>query len=407
VRGLAISAVFLYHAVRGLPHVRPHEQFIHAVANAGWIGVDLFFVLSGFLITRILLEAKGQAAYFRNFYSRRVLRIVPLYLTFIVLVLYVVPALGLASPDDATQLRAAAPWYWAHAVNLMVAWSGWKSAAWYTGHLWSLGLEEQFYLLWPALVLMLTRRGLLRLSLGLMAGATLLRPLLLALHVSPTAVYVLLPTRMDTLAAGALLAIVGADAVSWARLRRYALPAGAAAAFVLAGVIYQESGLRSETPLTQVVGYPMLTTLAAVVIINAAGAAQGTLTSVFWNNAVLRFLGRYSYGLYVWHHVVIPLLSDHVLPDSRLPVVGGSYVPAYVLFTALALGTSLAAAMGSWWLIEAPFLRMKRLLPDGSGAGRRRRAVWHEGLAARLSEYRSRSRTSVPSGDPRPRSTPT
>ncbi|MBX6333162.1 MAG: acyltransferase [Gemmatimonadaceae bacterium] len=363
VRGVAILLVFTYHALRGLPVVRWHEELINRAANAGWVGVDLFFVLSGFLITGILLEAKGGTRYFRSFYTRRVLRIFPLYFACVALVIWLVPALHLATPADAATLRSEQWWYWTYLVNVMVARHDWPSAVWNTGHLWSLSIEEQFYLLWPAVVLVLDDRALLRTAAALVLGATLLRGALVIAHASATAIYVLLPTRMDSLAAGAGLAVLARAPGAWAALRRWAPAAGTVAALALAAIIYREGMLYSERRLTQLAGYPALVALAAVTIVSATSAPAGSVRAWFWSHPVLRFFGRYSYGLYVWHHLAIPLLRTYVLPDAALPAFHGSHLPGYALFYLLALAVSLGVALASWHLLEHPFLSLKRFVP--------------------------------------------
>jgi peptidoglycan/LPS O-acetylase OafA/YrhL len=363
VRGVAILLVFFYHALRELPAERWHEQLINRAVNTGWIGVDLFFVLSGFLITGILLDAKGGQRYFRSFYARRVLRIFPLYFAFVLLVVWIAPTLRLTPTADGLALRSEQWWYWSYMVNVMVARHDWGSAAWHTGHLWSLSVEEQFYLLWPALVFLLSRRALLRATLAIVVATALLRVALVMHHASSTAVYVLLPTRMDSLALGGLLAILAREPDVWARIRPWALPVGLAMVALLGAITYHEDLLRSQAALTQSVGYSALAVLGGATIVGAVSAPAGTLVATIWTNPVLRFFGRYSYGLYVWHHLAIPMLRQYVLPDNKLPMLGSSHVPGYALFAVLALAVSLAISLLSWHLLEQPFLRLKRYVP--------------------------------------------
>jgi peptidoglycan/LPS O-acetylase OafA/YrhL len=97
--------------------------------------------------------------------------------------------------------------------------------------------------------------------------------------------------------------------------------------------------------------------------VGAVSAPAGTIAAWFWTHPVLRFFGRYSYGLYVWHHFAIPMLRQYVLPDDKLPMVGSSHVPGYVLFTVIALVVCVGISLLSWHLLEQPFLRLKRYVP--------------------------------------------
>jgi peptidoglycan/LPS O-acetylase OafA/YrhL len=247
-------------------------------------------------------------------------------------------------------------------VNVLVARYGWTSAAWHTGHLWSLSLEEQFYLLWPALVLLMNRRTLVRASVGIMLGAAILRLFLVKTGASPDAIYVLLPTRMDALAVGAALAGLAREPGAWKVVARRALPVAVATSGVLLVIFHRES-LVSTSVLTQTAGYPALALLGASAVVSAVGAPAGTLRAWFWNQPVLRFFGRYSYGLYAWHPFAISLFREHVLPVDALPVVGGSHLPGNALFVAISFAISIGVALMSWHVIEQPFLRLKRLVP--------------------------------------------
>jgi peptidoglycan/LPS O-acetylase OafA/YrhL len=374
VRGLAVLLVFVYHAVRQLPYTAGPEALVHRIVNAGWIGVDLFFVLSGFLITGILLEAKGSPSYFRTFYVRRVLRIVPVYLVFLAVILWVAPAAALATPAQAAAMRDAQSWYWTHTVNLMIARSGWGAGSWHSGHIWSLSLEEQFYILWPALVFVLSRRGLVRATIAIVAGVSIARAVMVGIDVSSTAIYVLLPTRMDSLATGALLAALSRDVDAWSRVRRWAAPAAIGAAVVLTTVFYRDSLLHSAIT-TQVVGYPMLAVLSGALVVSAVDESACSRTARFWSHPMLRLLGRYSYGLYIWHVLVIALLHERVYVYSGLDVMAGSHLPGYILFTGLALAVSLGVALASWYCVEAPFLALKRYVPSAAVYVRRSSAA--------------------------------
>jgi len=176
LRGVAILLVLFLHFIIGqgvpAPSVLVDWWFI-GIVRAGWMGVDLFFVLSGFLITGILLDTKGSRHYFRQFYTRRVLRIFPLYYGSLVLFLILLPTLF---PDDQVlhDLHADAVWFWTYLYNVKVAAAGFTPSS-ALGHFWSLAVEEQFYLIWPIVVLCLGRRHLLGAFWAGVVGALLCR----------------------------------------------------------------------------------------------------------------------------------------------------------------------------------------------------------------------------------------
>jgi peptidoglycan/LPS O-acetylase OafA/YrhL len=362
VRGLAILVVFVHHAVRLLPYARGPELVVHHLANAGWVGVDLFFVLSGFLITGVLIDAKGFDGYFRRFYARRVLRIVPLYFVCVAALVWVVPLVSVDGREHSVASIQA--WYWTYSVNLLIARWGWDAAVSNSGYLWSLGVEEQFYAVWPFLVFVLNRRGVIRASAWLVIATMALRAALVLNGTSWIAIYVLLPTRIDALATGALLAGLAREPEAWRRMQCWVTPAALAAAMVLVMLFVRESLIRSGR-LTEIIGYPALAVLSGAAVVSAAAAPAGSLSARIWENGMLRFFGRYSYGLYVWHALVIPALLE-VFPARALAPVRGSHFPGYVLFAGAALVVSVSVARVSWVVIEEPFLRMKRFVPYGS-----------------------------------------
>src|SRR5579863_9160491 len=200
LRGIAIVLVLLRHLGEDLP-ARRLGGVVDAALNAGWLGVDVFFVLSGFLITGILLDARGDEAqpsegYFLRFYARRALRIFPLYYLFLAVTIFI------ARPP----MPHGTWWYWSYTSNVLIARHGWPEGLWETGHLWSLAVEEQFYLVWPAIIAWTPRRRLPVLCVAIIVGAIAVRIALIHQGAALGA-YVLTPARADTLAVGAALAI--------------------------------------------------------------------------------------------------------------------------------------------------------------------------------------------------------
>ncbi len=166
VRGLAILAVILFHTLPSAPNGTLVDSVVVHVLGMGWTGVDLFFVLSGFLITGILINERSRPHYFRTFFGRRILRIVPVYVAFMLFSMWIAPVVGASTAAAALRLRELQGWYWPYLTNIFIALHGWDATADGTSHLWSLAVEEQFYLLWPVAVLLIPLRHFLALRSG-------------------------------------------------------------------------------------------------------------------------------------------------------------------------------------------------------------------------------------------------
>lgn len=170
VRGLAVVMVFLDHASNHLhPSSNAALEWARRICSTGWFGVDIFFVLSGFLITTILLEARSTENFYKVFYARRFLRIAPLYYGVLFLALLLEPGLHLFRRHEG-QI-----WYWLNLSNLPTAFNPYRLG--FLLHFWSLAIEEQFYLVWPTIVRHLRIRGLAWVCGAVIAGVTLARNL--------------------------------------------------------------------------------------------------------------------------------------------------------------------------------------------------------------------------------------
>ena len=367
LRGLAIALVLAHHLVSGW---HPAARWLAApvrIADVGWVGVDLFFALSGFLITGVLLDACGRPAYFRTFYVRRLLRIWPLYAT----VLMVLTAAALARPGmaggEGHRFLALWPWYWTHTLNFFIARHGWGSPL-ATDHLWSLAIEEQFYLVWPLLVALLPRRALPRACLAVAGASLVVRAALHAVAGFDGETVKVLPfTHLDPLALGAWFASVWRDPDARARVRSWLAAARSArgrrvaiTALVLVDAVVLVAVNRSASAgaaLRMIA--PAIIAIACVSVVAVAVVAPNGWAARALTAEPLRALGRIRYGVYALH----PLLIFALTGGARVPTA--HVVPLRLVAIAAAIG--LAAL--SWRVLEQPALRLKdRWAPTSGGA---------------------------------------
>jgi len=357
VRGLAVLIVMLYHFAHvGLVSDLPLDRLFYQLTMTGWIGVDIFFALSGFLITGILLRTKDAPNYLRAFYGRRVLRIFPLYYFYLaVLFLLLFPLIshrvGAFEQAKLEAVQASWPWFVLYLSNLKQALTGTFFGAG-AGHLWSLAIEEQFYAVWPLLVLLLPLAAMRRLCLVLLAGTLAVRVGMVLQGYGADAISVFTPARLDGLVAGALLAMAVRRGLHF---KPWLVKAAPLALLVLAGGLAAMGSRLESSPLIYTVGFSVV----AVVAVGLVYAACATDRHAVFSNRYLVFLGKYSYALYVFHPI-IRVAAVKAFGEPRL--LFGSQIPWQLGFSAACLCASIAAALLSWHLIEKRFLGLKDTL---------------------------------------------
>lgn len=362
LRGVAIILVLLVHFTPDVTIPIRSLEWIRKSATAGWVGVDLFFVLSGFLITGILLRAKGAEGYFRSFYLRRVLRIFPLYYGTLIMVFFVFPLVGAVRWSTFQSLWDNQHWHWLYATNF--AW--WiegraaASADWVDlRHFWSLAVEEHFYFIWPTVVFFINERKLKWVCLSCVLGAFLLRTML-ALKAAPPAMFCLTPCRVDALAIGAFLAVAFeegwlSDLKKPARLIAF-LMAGWLGLFFLI-----KKGLWTGHWLILTAGLSSLGLLFGSLLVQII-TSPGSKIERIMRNPLLIFFGKYSYGLYVIHALVAPIV-ERVLPLSKLIDLTNSIVISIVSLFLVKTAVSVLIAVFSWHCYENHFLKLKKHFP--------------------------------------------
>lgn len=339
LRGCAVLSVLVFHLI---------PQYFDN-SPLGWIGVRLFFVLSGFLITGILLRGRELARSgvqsvgftLRQFYARRFLRIFPIYyLVLIILFIF-----------GAEEIRPKFLWHLAYLSNFKFVIDGYF-AKW-VAHFWTLSVEEQFYLLWPVIVLFTPRKGLVPVLSAAIAVGPVYRLLSQLFDFSGLACEVLLPVCLDTLAAGALLAVLIYEPGAWPRRRR---------ALALIGWVgfatYITLTILDYVKLSSVAGFVISTTAFALGAAGLIGHAAFGFSG--WRRSILQFrplvyVGAISYGLYLYHEIVSTLLDDLI--------AAGTLHSGAASLVALKFGLTFLAAAISWKFFERPINNLKRFFP--------------------------------------------
>lgn len=369
VRGLAILIVMLGHFAIGFETGGMVDTGVKTLMQTGWAGVDIFFVLSGFLITGILLEAKGAPHYFRSFYARRVLRIFPVYYAFLFLFFVVLPIVKPPAPGGPFDgWNVSQWWFWAYLSNLQILFPAWPRPE-PLSHFWSLAVEEQFYLFWPAVVLLTSRKGLVRTCIAFMIISVALRIVLQTTNINPTAGYRITPARLDTLGTGALLAVLVRNPIWWSRIRRLAPKAIIAALIGLVLVSIPTRSMLQTGFLVQAIGYTLLAIIGASLIVFSIDPSSARRRVVaFLRTPFMRFLGKYSYAMYIFHFPLAWFLENAGLGVNRYPTIAGSHIPGVIAFSLMTAGLTVIAALISWNLFEKHFLRLKKYFPRAEEA---------------------------------------
>jgi peptidoglycan/LPS O-acetylase OafA/YrhL len=369
MRGVAVLLVLAHNFNLVVVTGRVSAGF-DAVMNIGWVGVQLFFVLSGFLITGILLDTARANNYYRAFFARRTLRIFPLYYAVLAFGFVVLPLLAKVPAGHGRHQG----WLWAYLTNWVEPFGRGEPAF---PHFWSLAVEEQFYLLWPLVVHRMSARGVVRLSGALLVVVPVVR-VLCRIAWGSEAAYTFTICRIDALAIGAMLAAALRDPVwsatlnrwiarivAWVRLPRLLLLSAFAALFVVT------RGLPRAGALSQSFGYSALAVVCVgwiVVEVFAWSQPNRAARPTPARNVLargLRSVGKYSYAIYVFHaplhlFVGLPLIVrlSHGQPPSLALAVG---------YAVVAMAATFLMAVVSFRVLEQPFLRLKdRFVATGS-----------------------------------------
>lgn len=339
LRAVSILLVLTVHLRLIAPHLKAF------LPPGGFLGVDVFFVISGFLITSLLLAEHRQTGLIslKNFYYRRILRLFPALTVVLLFACVVAGLVGSFSALGLTNIRLASTvFYFANWVR-----ANERTDTWFLFHFWSLSVEEQFYLLWPALLLFLLRRRIspkriFWLVLAMIIASAVLKPVLFLTGSSINRVYYGSDTRADSVLIGCAIALLLSFGfiTPGPRPRLIARALARAAAIVLAAfVCFAGDGF---APLY--VGGLTLVSLCCAAIVVQLILAPESAVSGFLSSSSMQWIGRRSYGLYLWHWPMFEI--GRLFPNEALVVLVG-------------LALTFLAAVLSHRFIEVPFLRLK------------------------------------------------
>jgi peptidoglycan/LPS O-acetylase OafA/YrhL len=363
LRGVAIIWVVWHNSLAGFETSGIFSKLLALFTNSGWVGVQLFFVLSGFLITGILVDGKKNSFILRNFYMRRLLRIFPLYY-FILLVFFVLlPLIGIA-PAGYEGSGFVELMYWTYTANWAVAFSldGINGLS----HLWSLAVEEQFYILWPFLVLSLSYRSLLITCFVFVFLALISRYAMVTIYPEEYEItnYIFTIARIDALSIGAILALFLRHPQYYKWLKKKV------DIFFIITVLFILAILLVNLNFSPVaIGVGLLNqTLAAILfalgiyyLLQPASIPTKWLHDMTSKKWLIK-VGKYSYAIYIVHMPVIKVLEDNYLISPN-QYNGFHWLLILVYNFASVFTISFLLAVVSWYVIESPSLKLKKYFP--------------------------------------------
>ena len=355
LRGIAVLCVIFHHSFISTPTsgIRALDPLVDRLLFMIMpFSVDLFFVISGFLITSILDRTRDADHPVRTFYARRALRIIPLFYAFLLLVLVFMRDL----PEPIVGTPGAMTWHFLFLSNIPAGMQFKTFGAMFTPF-WSLAVEQQFYVFWPLVILILPRRFSIRICLALMCLSVVTR-IVLPFFVPIAAAAVLTPGRLDGLAAGSIVGLLRRHKpetlASWKKVMRFA-----GFAFVAAqpAVFLIHSWHAKAGWVSWIAFMPFIASVFFAAAVAGLSLRRDTSSPTWLASPVLTSIARYSYGMYAFHVPLIYLLFHLQLTVKRAPVAGFDF-PYRICFFILIAGLSYGIGMASWHLFEKRLLKL-------------------------------------------------
>ncbi|MEY2937447.1 MAG: hypothetical protein RL062_36, partial [Bacteroidota bacterium] len=334
VRAIAALMVLIFHCFQITTYHSSLGLFLQKIGFLGQTGVSLFFVLSGFLITRILIQQKDEPHFIFNFFIRRALRIFPLYFFYLCLMYFILPTVfEKPSPDFSQQW-----YYWFYLQDFAITFR-WPAIG--PKHFWSLAIEEHFYLIWPFIILFNKTKGVV-ITISILIIASAITRMLLVSNGFET--YFFTFARLDEISLGCLLAVLESKGI----LLKWKSNHIAALLLVItciAGILwFQFSSLAN--PIIQVVKYQFISATYFLAVAWVLTANKQSMITRFLSSRFLIFTGSISYGIYVYQAIAIEIARAFSIQNN-------------VLFFLCVAITCYSIATVSYFFFEKPILNLK------------------------------------------------
>ncbi len=372
LRGLAALMIVAHHSALSYVLSNTFDKAYLRLTSTMWVGVDLFFVLSGFLITNILLDTRVSPNYFKAFYGRRVVKIFPLYYGYLAILFLLLPALGVKLPAD---LVNAQFWQWTYTSNIYTAFHYWQNV--FINHFWTLAIEEQFYLFWPIIVFFVGRRYLKTLVIALFLALPILRFGFLTADFSSIFIYTFTLCHIDGLLLGGLISMALHEGIiskvstflgkSKIKALDWLIGGILLTLFVVYFLFLRNDQLlfnfETWSHLGQCVGITLVSLPLAYFVLRAIAPDKSFFQKIL-SFKYLQLIGKYSYALYVLHAPICYWAGSHFPVPSlvqNLPPTWSFVHSLYLILIQFVL--SIAAAVISWNILEKHFLKLKKYFP--------------------------------------------
>ncbi|HEX2847708.1 MAG TPA: acyltransferase [Chitinophagaceae bacterium] len=339
-RGIGIVFVMLAH-------------YFPSLFIGSWIFMEMFFVMSGFLITGILMDAKSKPHYYTKFMGRRIVRVFPVYYFFLAIMFFVIPASWL----DLSYYRDHQSWFWLYGQNWLYAIEGWPAVKG-MHHLWSLAIEEQFYIVWPLVVLVFSSKGLVRFCIFLFFFSLIFRNTGMNMGFVMPFPYVATLGRMEGLVLGAIIAVLIRTDKSI--LEKLAFPVTIISGTLAVLMAFVAGTMMFQHPVHYMVNYTLVDIFFAGMITMTLCDNQLKYFRKLLNHPLFVWLGVLSYSLYIFHYPIQNIVEYNF--QESLQVATGSVIAAKLLSVGIAVVITFVVTYIVHKLIELPFWKLRKYI---------------------------------------------
>lgn len=342
LRGVAIILVLLLHFF-------PFYPFSY-FSSFGWIGVDLFFVISGFLITGILYDTKREKSFYRNFIIRRVLRIFPLYYL-VLAIFFLIDKLSFLPEYKYYPYSQLTLWTYTSNINMAIYGAAKSGLRVYLEHFWSLAIEEQFYLFWPFCIMLFRTKNIIRISVLFVLFSVILKNL----HPDYPFSYFFTFSRLEGLLIGALIAILIRK--NKQVLEKLVFPVLIFSSIAILVTIITKRSMSNGDICFIRYGYTLIDLFfGCILTLSFATSWLGKAINLLLKSKILTFFGKYSYGIYVYHWILFSILHTQL---ENVPSYQSDSFITKIIMSVSCLVMTICLSLFSYHYYESVFLELK------------------------------------------------